>query len=145
MCFVFSKLKLNDYLVENRSINLSRIIFSLRSKTLDIKTWQPWKYFDNLCVTCELKEESISHFLNCEAYENISQENNWKDVSGNCVQRQYEIAETAQARIKRRNKYIEKYEAVEQCRTVFDCFAFWRKIVLCSKIWHFSMKSIFCY
>ena len=30
----FSKLKLNDYLVENRSINLSRIIFSQRSKTL---------------------------------------------------------------------------------------------------------------
>jgi hypothetical protein len=101
----FSELKLNDYLVENRSINLSRIIFSLRSKTLDIKTWQPWKYFDNLCVMCELKEESISHFLNCEAYENISQENTWKDVRGNCVQRQYEIAEIAQARIKRRNNY----------------------------------------
>ena len=46
----FSELKLSDYLVENRSINLSRMIFNLRSKTLEIKTWQPWKYFDNLCV-----------------------------------------------------------------------------------------------
>jgi hypothetical protein len=36
---------------------------------------------------------------------------NWEDVRGNCVKRQYEIAEIAQARIKRRNKYIEKYEA----------------------------------
>ena len=87
------------------------MIFSLRSKTLDIKTQQPWKYFDNLCVLCETKEESINHFLNCEAYENLSQENNWEDVRGNCVKRQYEIAEIAQARMKRRKIFIEKYEA----------------------------------
>ena len=61
----FKELKTSDYLLDNRNTTLSKVIFSLRSKTLDIKTWQPWKYFDNLCVLCELKEETISHFLNC--------------------------------------------------------------------------------
>ena len=40
----FEDLNTSEYLLDNRSTTLSRIIFSLRSKTLDIKTWQPWKY-----------------------------------------------------------------------------------------------------
>ena len=65
----FKELKTSEYLLDNRNTTLSKVIFSLRSQTLDIKTWQPWKYFDNLCVLCELKEETISHFLSCNSYE----------------------------------------------------------------------------
>ena len=52
---IFDELKPSEYLLDNRNTSLSKIIFSLRSKTYDIKEWQPWKYFNNLCVACEIK------------------------------------------------------------------------------------------
>ena len=36
---VFEELTTSDYLLKNKSTTLSKIIFSLRSKTLDIKAW----------------------------------------------------------------------------------------------------------
>jgi hypothetical protein len=60
---VFKVLKTSEYILDNRNSSLTKIIFSLRSKTFDIKNWQPWKYHDNLCVTCEIKEETINHFF----------------------------------------------------------------------------------
>ena len=98
-------------MLKNKSTTLSKIIFSLRSKTLDIKAWQPWKYYDNLCVFCELKEETIDHFLVCKTYDNLPQENQWADVKGKCVDRQYEIAKIVKVRIERRMKLIDIYEA----------------------------------
>ena len=50
---IFNELKLRSYLDDNRNHSLSNIIFSVRSWTLNIKLWQPWKDFDNLCVFCE--------------------------------------------------------------------------------------------
>ena len=44
----FDELKLSNYLHDNRDIKLSKIIFSVRSKTLDLKTLNPCKYYDNL-------------------------------------------------------------------------------------------------
>ena len=52
---IFNELKLANYLKDNQSHSSSKIIFSVRSKTLDIKAWQPWKYFDNLSVLSERK------------------------------------------------------------------------------------------
>ena len=89
----FEELKPSDYLQDNRNTSLSKIIFSLRSKTLDIKDWQPWNYFDNLCVGCEIKIETMNHFLTCTAYENSSCENNWEQVRETDVDRQFEIAQ----------------------------------------------------
>ena len=40
---LFEELKLNKYLHDNQNQSLSKIIFSVRSKTLDLKTLQPWK------------------------------------------------------------------------------------------------------
>ena len=46
----FKGLQMRDYLRENRSSSLSRVIFAVRSKTLDIKAWNIWKYNDDkLC------------------------------------------------------------------------------------------------
>ena len=62
---IFETLKMNEYLLNNESRGLSRIIFSVRSQTLDIKEWQPWKYLDNLCVKCEIYAETTDHFVMC--------------------------------------------------------------------------------
>ena len=50
---VFEKYQMRKYLFINRSTSLAKIIFSVRSGTLDIKEWTPWKYNDNICVICE--------------------------------------------------------------------------------------------
>ena len=36
-----------------------------RSKTLDIKTHQTFKYNDTVCRWCNLEEETLSHIINC--------------------------------------------------------------------------------
>ena len=48
----FESLKMSKYLDENKRRSLSKLIFSVRSKTLDIKDWCPWKYVDVNCVAC---------------------------------------------------------------------------------------------
>ena len=80
----------------------------MRSRTYDIKTCLPWKYFDNLCVVCETKAETMEHFLSCSSYENVAQEHNWKAILEN---RQFEIANIVKARQKYRKNIIDKYEA----------------------------------
>ena len=64
----FASLEMSEYLKENKKTHLSKIIFSLRSGTLDINKWNSWKYNDNLCVMCDIKEENITHFLECSKY-----------------------------------------------------------------------------
>ena len=41
----------------NKNILLSQISFSVRSGTMDIKSWNKWKYQDMLCVICAKSEE----------------------------------------------------------------------------------------
>ena len=60
---LFEELKTSEYLLHNKSTSLGKIIFSLRSKAFDIKKWLPCKYYDNLCVACELKKETMNHFF----------------------------------------------------------------------------------
>ena len=56
----FNSLEISSYLAENERTSLSKIIFQIRSQTMDIKTWQPWKYSDKTCVKCEKTEEIMS-------------------------------------------------------------------------------------
>ena len=62
-------------------------------------------------MLCELKEETITHFLSCKTYGNTPQENNWEDIKGDCVERQFEIAIIVKERLQIRKKHIEKFEA----------------------------------
>ena len=55
-----------------------------------------WKYQDNACVACSVHEEKIEHFLYVRAYENYSQERNWKEMYENNADRQFDIAQVAQ-------------------------------------------------
>jgi hypothetical protein len=102
---------MSNYLKDNRNNSLSKIIFSVRSGTIDLKTVQPWKYFDNLCVMCEKKSETIEHFMICKAYRNITPENNWKLIYDGDTDKQFEIAENIRKRQIQRIKKIMDYEA----------------------------------
>ena len=108
---LFEELKLSKYLHDNRNQSLSKIIFSVRSKTLDLKTLQPWKYFDNLCVLCEKKAETILHFMTCNSYKNIAPESDWELIYENNTDKQFEIAENISKRLKQRRTKIDNYEA----------------------------------
>ena len=69
----YTSLKMRNYLLENENCSLSKIIFSIRSQTLDIKEWKPWNYKDNLCVKCSIFAETMDHFVTCESYEKITE------------------------------------------------------------------------
>ena len=61
---VYTQLKLQDYLTKLYPWE-SKLIFRCRSKTLDIKTHQTFKYSDTLCRWCNLYDEELSHIINC--------------------------------------------------------------------------------
>ena len=66
---IFNEIKISDYLFYNQKTSTSKVIFSIRSRTLDIKTWKPWIYENNLCVMCMKESETIEHFVSFEGYE----------------------------------------------------------------------------
>ena len=106
---VFESLKLSDYLKENINSTLSNIIFSIRSGTLDTKQWNSWSYENNLCLMCELKEETMDHFMECQSYGTKSEIIKWRDIYKNNTEKQFEIAKEVQKRLKIRN--MKKEEA----------------------------------
>ena len=86
----------------NKQNSTSKLLFSIRSKTQDIKkTYNPWKYKNNLSVMCMKENETIKHLIRCEGYEDtisIDWENN---LSGNLVE---------QSIIQ---KYVEKIQKIQ--------------------------------
>ena len=105
----FDHLQMSQYLWDNESRELSQTIFKIRSQTLDIKEWQPWKYHDNLCVKCETYSETMEHFVNCKAYGHET-ENSWKDIFEDNVSRQKEIGRFVKNRHKIRQEILDKKE-----------------------------------
>ena len=99
----FEKLEMAKYLVVNKSTSLSKVIFSVRAGTYDIKAWNEWKYTDNMCVMCNMLEENMDHFMSCLAYGKSRNEITWKDIFENDPEKQHLIA----LEIKRRD-YIRK-------------------------------------
>ena len=76
----FEELKMSSYLEENKRTSLSKFIFSIRSKTLDIKEYQPWKYETDKCVACQKYSETMNHFAICDAYRNQPCEK-WAEIN----------------------------------------------------------------
>ena len=66
---LFEKLEISQYLKSNVNTALARIIFSIRSWTLYLKSWNLWYYDINMCDMCEVSVENIDHFVSCESYE----------------------------------------------------------------------------
>ena len=71
---------MSPYLTQNKNASLSKMIFVLRSGTLDIKVWNEWNYEDSLCVMCSLVEENIKHFMTCSTYGEVAWEINFKEI-----------------------------------------------------------------
>ena len=61
---IYTKLKTQDYLTKLFPWQ-SKLVSRTRSKTLDIKTHQKFKYKDSLCRWCNLDDETLSHIINC--------------------------------------------------------------------------------
>ena len=60
---------MQEYLLEgNKNIQISKLIFKARGKTLDIKTYKKWKYDDDLCVGCGVNVETVDEILTCTGY-----------------------------------------------------------------------------
>ena len=62
------KLKMSEYLYKNKNTMFSKVIFSTRARTLDIKEDNAWKYEKNLCAMCYEEIETMEHFVNCVRY-----------------------------------------------------------------------------
>ena len=103
----FNELKLNEYLYQNRETSLTKIIFSTRSGTLDIKAWNPWKYKDSLCVGCGNNEETMSHFMSCTTYGIETECIQWKDIYIPNVEVQNKIAFMIRKRLELRDTILE--------------------------------------
>ena len=65
----YKKRKIQEYLGGGcGNLKLAKLIFKARSQTLDIKTQRTWKYSDNLCTGCNLKEETGQQILVCDQF-----------------------------------------------------------------------------
>ena len=107
---IFNEFKMSTYLFENKKTSTSQIIFSVRSKTLDIKTWNPWKYANELCVMCSKASETMDHFISCEKYEDKLNKN-WKNILSDNFEDQLVIGNFIEKRHKRRQEIIDQQEA----------------------------------
>ena len=98
---------MSNYLIENRNVLISNIIFSIRSKTLDIKEYQPWKYENDLSVMCCLFIETMDHFMTCVTYKNKPCKDWWK-IFENDTQVQFEVGCLVKKRFLERETELDK-------------------------------------
>ena len=105
---IFNELKMRTYISENKHTSLTRVIFSIRSRTLDIKEWNPWKYTDVLCVKCD-EIETMDHFVICKSY-GETLELLWTDIYSESIEKQIEIGRFVQKRHKIRQDFISQQE-----------------------------------
>ena len=57
---------------------------------------------------CELKEETMDHFMECQSYGTKSEIIKWRDIYKNNTEKQFEIAKEVQKRLKIRNMKTEE-------------------------------------
>ena len=106
---VFRDLKMCEYLKQNQRTSLSKFIFCIRSKSLDIKEWQSWKYEDEWCVMCLQYPETMDHFSVCKEYGDVL-ELSWTEINGENTSKQIEIGIFLEKRYKMRQKLIAQQE-----------------------------------
>ena len=99
-------LGVSNYLKVNKNTEMSKLIFQIRSGTFDIKAWKPWTYEDNLCVMCQIKEENVYHFFECESYK--SKTVNYEDIFENDAEKQLKVAKEAKKRQEIRESKLEE-------------------------------------
>ena len=100
---------MSEYLFHNKNTKISRIVFSIRSKTFYIKVWRPWNYSNDLCVKCDKCQETMDHFVTCVEY-GKEIEISWKDILEEGTEKQIAIAQFIDVRYNVRKKILEKQE-----------------------------------
>ena len=106
----FSSLELSEYLRKNMKKSVSQIIFSTRSKTLEIKQWAPWKFTNDMCVKCGLLPETMNHFMCCKSYKSKPYEE-WNDINEDNYEKQLMAGVAIENRFLERINTLEKQEA----------------------------------
>ena len=102
-------MKMSEYLTKNVNTSISKIIFGIRSKTFDVKEYNPWRYKDDLCVMCLETTETMEHFAHCKGYgETIDMD--WKLIYGNNMEEQVTIGEFMKRRFKMRQEVLQQQE-----------------------------------
>ena len=57
---------MQEYLLDgNENLELSKLIYKARGRTLEIKAHKKWRYEDNLCVGCGINDETEEELLSC--------------------------------------------------------------------------------
>ena len=72
---------------------------------MDIKELNSWKYDYNLCVMCDIKEENITHFLECSQYG--KQVIEIEEIYTQNTENQFSIAEKIEERMLIRKQILE--------------------------------------
>ena len=114
----YSKLQIQSYFVDgNCNTNLSKLIFKARTKTLDIKAQQKWKYEDRMCVGCGVMEENGEEILNCSVLQKKRVENKKTSYNGlysRCVEEVVAVGKVLQNGLKVRQEMMEDTRVIGQ-------------------------------
>ena len=89
--------------------SLSKNIFGLRSRTFDVKEYNPWRYNDDLCVKCQEFKETMDHFVQCNSYGD-KLKIDWKLIYGNNMEEQVFIGTFVKRRYKMRQDILQQQE-----------------------------------
>ena len=101
---------MEKYLTPNKiiSVNEAKIIFKIRSQTINIKTNMKNKYKDTTCIVCGKYEETQRHILLCEMLkENNSKETlKYEHIYTNDLYNMKQIAKLFEERLNNRKSYL---------------------------------------
>ena len=105
---------MEQYLYKNSGTSLTKFIFGFRSKTTDIKTYQPYKYTDNLCSACEISEDNLKHLICCDKLRENNENNsdiNIDIIYGNDEENIISVGKIIYKKYMQRKKMTEKEES----------------------------------
>ena len=108
----YKELCIQEYLLEgNMNTEISKLIYKMRGKTLDIKEHKKWKYDDNLCVGCDKNVETENELLSCPGFceENETKRDkiSYSVVFGDSVGDMVRVAKEIRKRLKVRDKILD--------------------------------------
>ena len=96
---------MQDYLSESdRKIEISKIIYKARGKSLDIKLQKRWKYNDLLCKGCQQNIESGQEILKCNKLGSNEKRAEYDWFYSDLVTKQKEAGRVMHKKLKKRKQ-----------------------------------------
>ena len=108
----YTKLEMQKYLLEgNRNIEISKLVFKARGRTLDIKTNKKWKYDDVICIGCGENIETEEEILTCTGFadkdDKPSEKIAYNLVFSDSVKDMQKVAKLLNTNLRKRQKLLE--------------------------------------